>query len=431
MTQVGIKIKRSYLRTCVKIYRPILVSSIIVLLALSILAWIDKSPIYNSKSFEAHQAYSFLNGRLDIFSTKYFHDLSIFGGKMYAYWPPLPALLAAPIVYFTGPIKFPALYIYLFLASVSTGIAALIAANLIPLKSSKRELWILFSSLIYGLGTSNAIFGEKNSAWFNMQLIASLFILLGVLGGIRYWRSRGESKLLFCSTMLAMGVLSRHSLILMAFFPLIIPPRSDKDSVDLLSSRSIYLHLKMVVFPILLSLLIIAAFNYSRFGSVFTSGFESQNFSNSTLARYIEVFKSGEVFQQEIARSLYIRFIRPYPELISDSYDRYEGFGIFFQCPFLLLGLYGLIKREFVPLRDAFVASMIPTVIFLIFFFGTGYSQFGARYFHDLVPFMYAVVLLHCFCSKEDRYGRYWRGAFFFLGIVSILIQIWGILTYL
>lgn len=49
------------------------------------------------------QAYSLLQGRLDLvaYPASTF-DMSIFAGKVYTYWPPLPAIFVIPFVYISG-----------------------------------------------------------------------------------------------------------------------------------------------------------------------------------------------------------------------------------------------------------------------------------------------------------------------------------------
>src|SRR3989338_10994368 len=49
------------------------------------------------------QAYSWLQGHLDlvIYPQNKF-DLSVYNGKVYTYWPPLPALFVLPFVYLFG-----------------------------------------------------------------------------------------------------------------------------------------------------------------------------------------------------------------------------------------------------------------------------------------------------------------------------------------
>ncbi len=95
-----------------------------------------------------------------------------------------------------------------------------------------------------------------------------------------------------------------------------------------------------------------------------------------------------------------------------------DGQSLFVLSPFLL-GIFGARVRD--PLLAVFAASSVVMVVFYLFYFWSGYAQYGSRYAQDLLP-----LILPLAFSAFARPGRGWRIAFGILLVISMLINAWG-----
>ena len=380
-------------------------------------------PSIAKSQYSAHQAFSFLHGRLDIFTLpNNTHDLSYFNGKAYAYWPPLTALIMVPLVAITGPSEFPQRIFAIFLSSLNCAIFSLIAHFIIPKTLSKRPLWILFAALVFSLGTSNAVFAIIANHWFLQQLTASTFLLLTLFFLFKFNDSKRFSDIFLSLLFLAISSLGRFHLILLLpsllGFWIFMKGKEDEKNANHLTYMKPML---LLIIPVSVVVMIIGVFNYLRFDSFYNFGIQYQNFQKVGGPRipYLQL--------HYIKNNIMLTLFPNIKELTLKKMHT-DGFSILIQCPFLLLIYGGQYSSSDQRLRNFLWAAMSVVIVFIMCFAGTGQSQFGARYLHDVVPIASVLTLQHCSLPQS---GIVTISLAVLLGIASIAINLWGSVFFL
>lgn len=368
------------------------------------------APMERPSSYFSHQAHSFVQGRLDIATlSPKTHDISVYKGKVFAYWPPLASIIYAPAVNLRGhPFDFPQRRFALLFAALNAAIFATLGWQVFSqLPPMGRMVSSLGAGVAFGLGTSNAVFAGIANDWFVGQLYASTFTLLAIVSAYRFKAGRQLSFLVLASVCFSIAVLGRAHLALGVGFLLLLCKRPR----EVLS----------VLAPLSVSIGILAWYNYARFDSVFEFGIHYQNMRRVSRQLTDTIGLSDVSF---VLRNFYINVLRlPFFGRF-DGYDVREGFGLFFQCPILVLALARSPKDTFE--RLLLIAS-IPVACFVLTWVGSGREQFGARYLYDAVPFLAALALV----NYNQLQWHHKRSISVGLVVLSISIQCYGIKWWL
>lgn len=151
----------------------------------------------------------------------------------------------------------------------------------------------------------------------------------------------------------------------------------------------------MLLTPVLISILLLGWFNYSRFGNFFETGYGLSKLD----PYYADGRKLGFFSWQHIPTNIYWYFIISLVPLTSGSYHlvypfvTYEqgGLSLFICSPFFIYSLRTLKKR----VEDSRVLWVTVGLILLLLlsYFGTGWIQFGPRYAGDFFPIIYLLTL--------------------------------------
>jgi hypothetical protein len=143
-------------------------------------------------------------------------------------------------------------------------------------------------------------------------------------------------------------------------------------------------------------------YNYFRFNNVFETGIRYQQGG----ARYEPITKTGKLLSLENIPhninvyflnhvSLFVQEKEPYSLSIKPDI---EGNSIFSVYPLLLL-IFCIFQRKFFSNKKLAVFISISFVViclnmlFLLLYMATGYTQFGMRYFFDMIPLLYLLIL--------------------------------------
>lgn len=115
---------------------------------------------------------AFLNGQLDLRDTPWNTvDLIDYGGKIYAYWPPLPAILVAPLVAMFGIGVSDVLYTVVFgaisIALLARLLVALDQTGIAPLDAARRG--IIVAAVAFG--SVVLILSPLGAVWYSAQII--------------------------------------------------------------------------------------------------------------------------------------------------------------------------------------------------------------------------------------------------------------------
>lgn len=373
-------------------------------------------------------SWSFLHGRVDIMGADpTMGDLTPYKGRVYAYWPPLTAILMIPLVWLRGPDDFPQRIFGIFFAAINTGLLYLLIERFSRSVNSSRPAWLpIVAAFFFGWGTSNLVFGIIASHWFVSQLTASTFFLLALwLVTDRHPERRLRSTLLG-ACFFAVATAGRQHLILALplwlFLALsdqnyVFPGKGPwtKRLATCIVQREYRWRVVGSCIPLVLVLGLMLWYNHVRFGQWFENGL---TFHNVHPVFYAAYQRHGYFSPYYLARNIYDLLLR-FPGFERwDGQDRFMGFSLLIQCPILFLAFGSGVSAAFRPLANLLwiTCGLVSLPIFLIY--NPGASQFGARYLHDIVPFLIFLIIL-----KEPDKRPIW---FISLGILSVAINLLG-----
>lgn len=349
----------------------------------------------NLLHYYAYLAESFMNGRLDlpaqIPST---YDLSIFNGRIYAYWPPLPALMMMPCIHWLGVATFPQQVFTIAWASINCGFIWLILRNLAHWGAQENESerrrpdWFLMVlAVLTGIGSPMGYLALRANHWEAGQVLSSvpLFAAIATLSHSLHAPDKDDEKLYWLAAcLMALAVLGRTHQILAG---VLIPTFWWVKHRPAQPWRSKTIWWSTVPFTCVI--LFTLWYNYARFGSVFETGINYQRAATRYLGDYN---KYGPINWHYIPHNFYTNFLRPPFMANRDGYDFFEGFSIFIASPVFLWIFRRGIQRNARYYYCAFAGTSLILVCFLMLFFGTGWAQYGARYFLDVTPFWIALI---------------------------------------
>ena len=185
--------------------------------------------------------------------------------------------------------------------------------------------------------------------------------------------------------LIALAGLTRLTLYLSAMF----------FALELLKTKN-FKQILLFCLPIVLSVLLLGAYNYKRFHNPFESGYKY----NVTLKSYPMANNLAEGFfsLKHVPANVYMLlfkspdpvtagagFIVKPPFLKADPW----GMAIWFTSPLLLL-LFRLKRLD--ENKSALLATLVLLIPCLLYF-GVGFSQFGYRYSLDFLPFLFLILL--------------------------------------
>lgn len=333
-------------------------------------------------------------------------DLSLFQGKYYLYWGPLPAIIAMPFVMIFG-VGFSDILQTIAFGSINAGLFALLLRKMtvngyLPLDPARRSLLVLF----FTFGTMVTPIVTLGNVWHLVQLIFLTCCLLGFLAVFSFT----DKKAFFYVGFAMSGVLlTRPSGIFVAIFL----------AWYLLSAhwqtrwRRLINYCLIGLLPCLASLMLVGLYNYLRFGNLLETGYSYHQMNTV----FVSVAKQyGVLSTHYIPINLYLNYIYNPFTGFSEKIFYTKGGSLFLLSP-LCLAVFNSFWRD---RRD-----VDTWVLFLSFLLGNipasmimapGAYNFGPRY---LIEVMVPLLLL---TAKGSRRWPIW--------IISILVVV-SIVEYL
>ena len=311
-------------------------------------------------------------------------DCAVFDGKTYVIFPPLPALLLAPLVAVTGLAAFKgAIAISILLALASLYLWSRIFRELGADRGTVN--WLLaavaFASPLY------YVVLKSNGAWFLAQSAGFLLATLAI-ASIILWRN-----LVLACAFVALGFMCRQMLI---FYPVFLVILALDRTESLLRPRLSTLRTAAIAaLPVLAALALIFAYNYARFGHPLDTGYG--HISNPASSDYItkRMADIGLFSPKYMLFNLYHLFLQGFHADFDALHQvrltaiDWNGTALLIACPWLALAFYMRLDR--VAAAGFAVISVIAGITLL--YHSNGYAQIGAsRYILDWLPV--ALVLL-------------------------------------
>lgn len=258
----------------------------------------------------------------------------------------------------------------------------------------------VLTSIFYGLGTM---------AWYYSKdpgdhVIETFFILLSVYYMYQYAATRRLSALLLSSAFIGIGILTRPTSILVIpplFLMIMIYSWSDRPFAKV--SKKIINDLLLFCLALSPFLLIIAWYNFIRFGSPLETGYGLQ------------------------AERLNLDFFTGTPLLTGlAGFLTSPGKGFFFYSPIALLYFFSL--KPFVRRHPGLAGCFIMTVMTYLLFMSKnvywhGDSAWGPRYLFVATPYL-IIPIAEIFDSPAWLIKVHYRRAVFYLLAISIVIQL-------
>lgn len=378
--------------------KPILRNAAIPILIVGIIFAIyfisNSTPLQWYKHY-VYQSQAFLDGRTDLQGfPAYYQDLVSHEGKYYLASPPMPAVVLLPAVAIWG-VDTDQVRISMFIGAINV---ALIWILLGRLKVNGRMRWLL--TVLFGLGTVHWEVATHGTTWFFAEIVAVLFLLLSL---IEYF---GRRRAFLIGILLGLSVLSRLPVLLGAIFFLATLSREGgfpRRPLKFLAGLA-------------LPLIFLGVFNYIRFGNPLDTGYLGHSYA-AYFAGDIE--KYGFWNPHYIAKHLYVLFLMP-PEYI-DHFPFLrpspEGMSILITTP----AVFYAIKARFSDTENlwaalATIAILVPT----LFWFSSGWVQFGYRYSLDFFPFLLLLI--------SSGMGSRLNKGIIALVALSVAVNLWGTL---
>ncbi|MCP4536775.1 MAG: hypothetical protein GY832_06485 [Chloroflexi bacterium] len=352
-------------------------------------------------------AESFLHGRLDLLHVpEPPYDLTLFVGRWYVSFPPLPALLMLPLVAVHG-LAVSDIAFSVVLGAVNVSLFYVVLSRL-ETGDQKLKTWLC---VLMGLGTPLWYCAALGSVWYTAHVAAVTCLCLYAL------EATGRNRPLVMGFWLGAGFLARAPVLLVFPLGLVLGLGDHRD----LKSRIRFLLLfALGAFPALLGQ---ATYNWARFGNPLEFGYRWMNSPGVLLERQATWGQFSLYFLRE---NLYTLLIRP--PIVSLSPFRIApdpwGMGLLFTCPALLLAL----ARTWRPaptigrralLRLGLWLSILLVQIPSLLYFNTGSYQFGYRFALDWLPLGVMLAAM----GTGGRL-RWWDKA---LIVVGVLMHLWGV----
>lgn len=334
--------------------------------------WATSSvPYYN------YLADAFLHGQLSLRLTPpTIHDLVLYKGQLFLYWPPLPAVLLMPFVFFFG-VGFSDIVFTLLCAAANVLVVGLllrqtVRVGLVSLTGLQQDLLVLF----FALGTVHLTLAPYGRVWATGQLLGFLCVALAYLAAVSL---SGRRAFFWTGLALAAAFLTRNHLLFTGLWPAVYLVRA-----HLPEGRKRLVGYSLVgLLPVVLAIGLLGIYNLARFGSMWETGLDYHLMAE----RFVEDYRAyGPFHLHYVPENLYYQYIA-YPFLQPDRV--FEGGSLFLLSPVFLAAFWGLALGRPRWVAWGLAGTVLLVNIPILLLMGTGWIQFGPRYTLDFtVPLL-------------------------------------------
>lgn len=345
-------------------------------------------PYYNYLAQAISQGSLFF---LEVPPTNY--DLTQFAGNYTMYWGFSPVLFVLPFYYTLGIAASDVFYT--FIAGIlNIFIFYLLLKETIKLFELKVKFIGLFAILAgFAVVSPNFYLSLGGRVWHTNQIISVTYLLLFLFFTIKFLSNKYRPLfLLFSILFFNLAWLGRNSLIIYVLLYGYVYWKMKKDNVS---------NLKYVLLIIIISIIIgfevFFIYNFLRFGDIFETGLSMQ----LSDPRFLELLRNKNYFSviywKENVKHYFLNHASlstSYPFVNEDP----VGTSIFSVYPLTLFFFFLFQKTVFKIKNNAvFIGLGVLTILIitamLMFFVGTGWTQFGSRYFFDTIPLLLLLLV--------------------------------------
>ena len=273
----------------------------------------------------------------------------------------------------------------------------------------KWSLLLFFGGTVY---LSTAVNG---TSWFLAHIVTITFLLLSVLMVL-------TRKLpLAAGALLGLAGMSRFTVLFALPFFIAMLLYKEGQEGEKVTTPELVRRVGMLLLGLAGPLLLLALYNYARFGNPLDSGYAHVVLKDPVLA---EAMDHGLFSLAHVPKNLFMLLLQgplPYPNenaaVLQFPYVQPStwGMGIFFTSPALLYIFRARLRKPIVWAGWLAVACvMVP----IITYYGVGWIQFGYRYALDFTPFLLLIAALG-FPAAMSNKARV-------LVALSVLVNVWG-----
>ncbi len=348
-------------------------------------------------------------------------DYTLHNGHWYVAFPPLPAVLLLPIVAIFH-LSHQAVISLIFSLGIGIlniwlmlGVLKRLARRHLPGLTFAAAAWL---TVLFALGTEHLFATMQGNVWYTAHVVATTFLLL-YTGEIL-----DKRRPVLAGLYLGLAALSRSTtLFTFPFFVLLAVGVFFVNRQGLVVARRPVLWKHLFLFFTVLGTFIAAMllYNQARFGSPLDFGYNTMNvnlFVRGNLHTY------GQFNWHFISTNFRYMLLEP-PYIVSDApYLTFNplGTGIFWTTPAFLLAFLAFRYRERRWLAASLLTTCLLPMALLLFYFNTGWYQFGYRFVLDFLPF----ALLLAALGMRAKPG-WWEKV---LIVLSVAINIWGFVVF-
>lgn len=345
-----------------------------------------------------YQARSFVVGRADIPDLpEFFQDKIEVNGKTYTPFPPMPALLLAPVVkFFPGVTQ----------QEVSVVIGALnavLAFILLAKFTSPKKAFLL--TLFFAFGTVAFWSVIVGTTWYFAHNVALMFFFLSLI-------SFKNEKDFMAGVFFSLAVLSRYPVLIGVIFYILALFKDKKRLVLFLSGAFLAVPAQFL-------------YDWIRFGDYLQTGYVKvyQDYVHSSYPyTFMQLINPGSQYfgyidPRNIPLHLFTFLL--FPPIITESLQISPspyGMGILFTTPLIFVALRPNFKD--VLERNLFIGAVGIALIDFMHYM-QGWVQFGYRFLLDFLPFLLIILALRFELKKKH----------ILLLILSVAVSTWGTLS--
>jgi len=357
-------------------------------------------------------------------------DLSLYKNKPYLYFPPAPAIVFMPFVYFFGKN-----FSDVFLTALIGGLSCFVFYKmLIELKKTKilklkiTNKTIILMSLLFAFGTNHFYLSLFGNVWWTAHIFAVFFLNFSLYFLFKFLNSKKKVFIILFTFSFSLAVLSRFPTVFSLIFILAVFLKK-----YYLKSKVNQLSLIYFFAPIITVFSLFLAYNYLRFQSPFELGYKylihSQilNFNAKTFGLLNPIY---------IPFNLYYYLFNPYKIIKYFPFYKpyHNGNSIFLLTPITLLifldwkrGLRSINQNKFfiTSLSLAIILTFLPA----LFLYGPGGPQIGYRYALDFIPF-FLIFLLFFVNNFKSKTSLILLFISFYFGLTSYYVFSQGLIKY-
>ena len=378
-----------------------------------------------SPSRDNHYVYmadGFLHGRLHLDGKPpHLNDWAKYNGKWYVSFPPAPAVLMLPGVFFFGMSFNDRLFTLVFDA-LGPALLFLLLMLLRRRGSLERKTWEIFLVIgLFGVGTVYYFAAVQGSVWYTAHMVGTTLMLLFMLASL------GGKHSILAGLALGAAFACRPPMLLAAPFfvyELLRPDMADAKAGLFFSIpgairnagvRRILVKLACFLLPIAIIIGLLMWMNAARFDDAFEFGH-----------KHLQVRWTGRILKwglfdyHYLARNLAVAltllpWVSPTAPYVTISN---HGLAVWVTTPVLFYLLWPkALSRFYVALAITVLCVALPSLLYQ----NSGWVQFGYRFSLDYMPYLMVMLAVS---------GRRFNKLFIGLCGIALAVNLFGAVTF-